>query len=251
MGNIEARAIRITDDCEFNDVDSFAEFMGYYLSEGSCSYHKDKKSWQVKIAQSKHLDVMNECCRRLFSKVWKATDAVYIPVTDSVGKYFKSLGRSHEKCVPKWIKESNKSIIDIFLKAYRLGDGSERTRTHFGGYESTEICYYTSSEAMMSDIGELILKLGASPSYSWNDHPDFIDKSGKMHHANRPVATISHNKGGSAHSKYLNIEEIDYDGLVYCLELKKNNTMFVRRNGRVTITGNCRCTLEIVPIGIS
>ncbi len=40
-----------------------------------------------------------------------------------------------------------------------------------------------------------------------------------------------------------------YDGIVYDVELEKNHTLFVRRNGKISISGNCRCTPEIIPEG--
>lgn len=37
--------------------------------------------------------------------------------------------------------------------------------------------------------------------------------------------------------------EIDYDGMVYDVELERNHTLFIRYNGKVMLSGNCRCTI--------
>ena len=42
---------------------------------------------------------------------------------------------------------------------------------------------------------------------------------------------------------------VDYDDFVYDVELKKFHTLFIKRNGKTTISGNCRCTLRNLPIG--
>lgn len=36
-----------------------------------------------------------------------------------------------------------------------------------------------------------------------------------------------------------NIKEIDYNDLVYCIEVQKYNTLFVRRNGKPIFSSNC------------
>lgn len=40
-----------------------------------------------------------------------------------------------------------------------------------------------------------------------------------------------------------------YSDMVYCAQLEKNHTMVVRREGRVTVSGNCRSWLIYVPKG--
>jgi hypothetical protein len=45
--------------------------------------------------------------------------------------------------------------------------------------------------------------------------------------------------------------EIQYDDMVYCVELKKFHTLITRRNGKVVVSGNCRCQILYVPKGFS
>ena len=44
------------------------------------------------------------------------------------------------------------------------------------------------------------------------------------------------------HDDDYNIEVIDYDGPVYCVELPKYHTLFTMRDGKTCWNGNCRCT---------
>ena len=43
--------------------------------------------------------------------------------------------------------------------------------------------------------------------------------------------------------------QIDYNGQIYDVELKKNHTLIVRRKGKVCVSGNCRCELIYIPKG--
>lgn len=38
------------------------------------------------------------------------------------------------------------------------------------------------------------------------------------------------------------VEKIDYTGMVYCVELPKYHTLWVKRNGKSSWNGNCRCS---------
>ena len=44
------------------------------------------------------------------------------------------------------------------------------------------------------------------------------------------------------HDDDYNIEVIDYDGSVYCVELPKYHTLWTMRNGKTCWNGNCRCS---------
>ena len=40
-----------------------------------------------------------------------------------------------------------------------------------------------------------------------------------------------------------------YEGFICDVELEKYHTLFIRRNGKVCISGNCRCDLRYIPKG--
>ncbi len=229
--------------------DDFVEFLGFYLSEGSISKHKS--GYQVKISQSKHLEYMAEVSKRLFINVWVGKDAIWIPVDEQVADFFMSMGRSSKsKRIPELIMLSDKKTILHFLKAFALGDGTTRTRECFGKYTSIEVCYYTSSVFMEAQLGELILKSGGTPSYSVNENPVYNDKEReKIYESNGAVYTIRHNSGRPSHKEFMAEKLIDYDDYVYDVELEKWHTLITRRNGKVVVSGNCRCTVNKVPKG--
>lgn len=224
----------------------FVEFLGYYLSEGSISKPK-VGFWQLKIAQEKHYDKMLPCAKKIFNRIWAGKDAFYIPLqNEDLILYFRYLGKSYNKFVPKEIKNSSKEIIRVFLDAYCLGDGSRKKGKVWKGYQfGDSITYSTSSKRMADDLGELILKMGNVPSYRY-----YAPYSRETQHKNglykskHPVYVISENIRSVSTYKNMPKECVDYNGMVYDVELEKNHTLFVRRNGKVTLSGNCRCTLN-------
>ena len=101
---------------EFGTAD-FVEFLGYYLSEGNIS-KPTRGSWQIKITQKKseNKELMLNIAKMLFNRIWNGREAFYIPLIDKdVVEYFKKLGKSYDKYIPKEIKELDKKYLKIFL----------------------------------------------------------------------------------------------------------------------------------------
>jgi len=224
----------------------FAEFMGYYLSEGSISKPKRGK-WQIKLSQQKNQTKtkMEKVSKKLFGKVWVGKEYIYIPLDDDkVISYFKQFGHSSEKYIPQEIKECDKKVLKIFLDAFMLGDGSERKENIWKGYVfSKERMYFTSSDRLASDIGELILKIGHKPSYSSPSPLKKIKFKNGTYTQKHSCWRIRENIRTTPNIKRINKRIVKYKDYVYDVELEKNHTLFVRRNGKILLSGNCRCTI--------
>jgi hypothetical protein len=231
-------------------ADVFFEFMGYFLSEGSISQPKGRQ-WQIKISQKKYKTIMDDCCKRLWSKIWIGKEATYAPLYDSnVIDFFRKFGKSWDKFIPDMIKRSSKRQIRIFLDALLLGDGSRRKNKQWKGCNfSDSLVYHTSSKRMADDISELILKIGKRPKMT-------PPKEGKVCHfrngdylIKHPCWSVIENRNTSPNIDSMEIKEINYTGYVYDVELEKHHTLFVRRNGQIVLSGNCRCQLVVIPGG--
>jgi len=251
---IENKTIKIS-NIKFNEDDWF-KFMGWYLSEGSISYHKNER-FEIKITQSdKKLEnkkEIYEVCKKLFHRAWFAKEYISIPINTAIGFYdekfvnhFLEMGRSYEKFIPDYIKNGSKRLLKIFLLSFCKGDGTFNKPSNFKDYEfNGDKIYYTSSNKMASDIGEILLKIGKRPSY-------YYDKGGFYEgYKTRPVWNIveCNNQYAIRTSRKQEdrLKEVDYSGMVYDVELEKYHTLFVRRNGKVWCSGNCRCTLNEYP----
>ncbi|MEM4379104.1 MAG: hypothetical protein QXL01_00255 [Thermoplasmatales archaeon] len=236
-------------DTIFNSS-QFMKFLGIYMSEGNTSMVRG--NYQIKISQKKFYNEFLEIAKTLFDKIWAGRDAFYIPLTDNpkLGKWFADLGKSNEKFIPEHLKSLSRPLLEDFLLYYRMGDGSLRNNKILSRQKkhSTSELFFTSSDKLSADIGELLLKCGYRPSYSKLDAKIIKHKNG-TYTIKHPCWVIRKSLSGSYSKQNTIKENMHYNGLVYDVELKKNHTLIVRRNGRVTVSGNCRCTLIYVPRG--
>lgn len=217
------------------------EFMGWYLSEGSISKPKSGV-WQIKISQSKFKNTdkynsIENLARSLFDKVWCGKEEMYIPLYNKEESYFLQFGKSYEKYIPENIKAKSPEFIEIFLSSYNKGDGSITRQKESHKYRRL---FFTSSKKMSEDIGELILKCGKNPSFSY-DKIKTIKFTNGIYTVKHPCYRIYEN---NAECFYITKkEEIEFSGIVRCVEMNKNKTIYIRRNGKTMWCGNCRCTM--------
>lgn len=206
------------------DATLLAEFMGWFLSEGCVRPNNRIKISQVDPDNRKRILL---CVNRLSTYTHVMSIAEYSTSIEFwcpvLHNYLKQFGHTFDKYVPKWIKAADRDVINTFLDAYRLGDGGVgQRRQHF---------YYTSSERMSADIGELLVKTGYFVGYVKR-----ISSTGNPH-------WVVYRKVSRTIRKYkkygIKVEKVPYSGVVYCLELEKNHVMLVRRNGKCSWQGNC------------
>lgn len=231
---------------EFKPSD-FAFFMAWFISEGSVLHNPlsaKSHGYPIKISQQK------EDNRRIIEKELQRICG-YLGLSLAIGEtcfevhskqlydYLKPLGYSHEKYIPKEVFSLNKECLNIFLDNYVLGDGHVRLSNK---YNSIERRVFTSSPRLKDDLCYLILLCGFNPSVSIHSH------EGKVVEHNNGVYTQNHDIYGIGitKSKYINyssctVDKIPYNGIVYCVELPKYHTLWVKRNGKVSWNGNCRC----------
>lgn len=229
---------------------NFCAFLGYYLSEGNINYEYNKNTCEIKISQNKdrYFDDILKYSRLCFGQNISRTgeQAIYIYINKELGKWFKDFGYSYEKYIPEEIKKLDKKYLQVFLEKYINGDGSrKKVDKIFHGYYfnciQEEIA--TSSYKMVADLSELVLKIGKAPKI------DIQDNRGKIAIKKDGSKIITKHliyKVRIKDSIYSTCKKqiIDYNDYVYCVEVQDNHTLFVKRNGNVTISGNCRCLLQ-------
>lgn len=232
----------------------FCEFMGYFLSEGSIINYGTRR---IHIAQSKekYLDKMFECCEKLFPSLNKCSNYIEIRLKlgkdDELYRWMNQFGHAHDKFIPKEIKDLSQEYLEIFLEAFRLGDGSIHKGRKWDGYQCKDNrTYSTSSPRLADDLGELILKTGKRPSYRNIGKVVVFDKRYQKSYTSKyDQIYIDECLNTTAVSEALKPQYIDYDGKIYDVELEKNHTLVIRRNGKICISGNCRCQTRYLPKG--
>lgn len=240
--------IRI-ENFEYN-VNDFCEFLGYYLSEGSVSC--DGRTWRVNISQMKESRYkMLECCKRLFGdkcSLQKERIEIYINENKRpLWYYLQRLGHSGDKYIPWEIKNLPIKQLSIFLDAFALGDGTIHRATEWRGYKFRETrSFSTSSEQLVADLSELLLKVGKRPSFMNLGKSVYnCKKQGKSYISKKDQWVINECRFQYSEVSQVKSELIDYSGYIYDVELERNHTLIVRREGKVCVSGNCRCDLRI------
>lgn len=219
----------------------YAFFMAWYISEGSILHNDEtakKKKYPIKITQIKKDN------RRLLEKELVRI-ADYLNIKLYIGEnyfefhskklhdYLKPLGYSHEKYIPKEIFNLSREDLWIFLDMYVKGDGHKR---------NNEKCLFTSSKQLADDLSYVALLGGYNPSVFVNSK-----KGKKVKHHNgiyvqkHDVYCVRLNTSEYTFMDSCSIDKISYDGKVYCIELPKYHTLWIKRNNQTSWNGNCRC----------
>ena len=140
--------------------------------------------------------------------------------------FMSQFGKSETKFIPSYLKELPSEKLQILLESYMFGD--------CGHLKNGGFVLKTVSKQLSEDLQEIILKLGSIPSISSRSY-----KTSKG--IDRTLWSIMYNKEPRRTYKttfYGEPKMEDYNGKVYCVSLVKNGFMVVRRNGKVSISGN-------------
>lgn len=223
----------------------FAYFMGWWLSEGHIERNRPNRigitQWDEKTLNTIYLNVQE----MLGNEVKVHLCSSYIAFHHKeLYNYLKQFGKSHEKFIPNEIKSLPLKYLKIFLEAYLKGDGSFRLQeSKFKEINSKEKVFFTSSHRMASDLSELILKCGGYPSISvQNTEGKEITFKNGTYKINHDMYRISWNRSKMAYSSKLKVEQVQYNNMVYCLELEKHHILWVKRNNKTAFSGNCTHT---------
>ncbi|HED06102.1 MAG TPA: phage tail tape measure protein, partial [Ignavibacteria bacterium] len=221
-------------------MDDWLEFLGWFVSEGSCNVTKKGQS-TVQIGQSftknpEKCVQIREVLERLEVpfKEYTSQDMCLFQVSNRIRNIVEWLldncytdrihPNSKTKRIPDFVKNLSPRQINIFLTSYGLGDGTVDKRN---GAKS----YSTSSPQLRDDLLDLLLKIGKTPSYITalpNSKNNLTSDHYKIHSSNK----IAH------HLRRKNIKYVDYEGLIWCIEVKPHHTIYIRRNGKCMWSGN-------------
>lgn len=225
------------------DFDLFCEFMGYWLSDGSLV-----RNLQISITQDERSEPRTDiisCIDRMGFKAHDNKGKINFYCRD-LCQYLRQFGHAYDKYVPDEIKNASKRQIGIFLDAFVTCDGYIRPPKPFIGNRGTmcksrvQRVFCSSSPRLQADLGECLVKIGKRPSYQVNSIKGTkVSIRGKEYRTNYDCVSIS--ECSSTTATQYNKEIIDYDGLVYDLELERNHVMYIRRNGKCFWGSNCRC----------
>lgn len=219
---------------------TYCKFMAYWLADGSST--PDRSSYNIKIAQQNN-DWMFDELKDFPFKIYKGKESLSIR-DKQLGEELARFGLCHEKYVPDIIKQMSPEMIRAFLIAYSKTDGTTRKGKLWKGHQFEDsITFFSTSKRMADDLGELIMKAGGRPSFRLENMAGReIEFRNGVYTINHNLWIVSWNKQIHSWTNNMDVKDVSYDGMVYCVELAKHHTLLVRRNGKIAWSGNCRST---------
>lgn len=216
------------------NADLFAEFLGWYASEGHLSYSRNK--YRVVGITQKDTRKIESLCNRLGMryKVYSDCSTAQVRIHDTqIAEWLSQYGVGYkEKRVPSIVKEFSPRQISIFLDAFRDGDGYSRTKDRD--------ILYTSSKRLADDLQELCF-LEGNQSTVMMRRLKGKEIQFKTHVAFSSVDGYVVSRVKSDSKIYIRTKDLKkeyYDGNVYCATMPKNGVLFTRRNGVCMWSGN-------------
>jgi len=220
--------------------DDWCEFLGWYISEGDAYFHITKKTWWISISQSdtknsKQYKEITALLKRMGIKATCVKDRIVFG-SKAVGEHLVAhCGKgAPNKTIPYYLRMATPRQIRLFLKSYAKGDG----------YKSANgVRYNTSSRKLAGDVQELIVKSGGYAKVSIRDNCGrksfIVDHWATTNHLDYLIIQQSKNhKTYNSEVKMCRVEDIEYNGEIFCVEVEPYHTVYVRRNGTCYWSGN-------------
>lgn len=208
-------------------MDTWLEFLGYYISEGCVHIRQRDRvvngrnyevaDYNILIAQEnpEKREIIAQCLQKMGFKFFQSDHHQFRICSKQLANILLPLGKSGDKYIPREFFSLSPRQSRILLDALVLGDGSKRGE----GY-----CYYSKSKQLADDVQELALRCGFAANIS--SHAKY----------NRDLYCV--NIRSPIEAALTPPEKVSYTGNVYCVNVT-NHVIFVRRNGKVALCGNC------------
>ena len=213
LEGVEAKTRRKIRNNKKVPIKLWLKFLALFLAEGWILLNHDEH-YTIGIAQSpqgkafKELEkILKEMSEIFHFKFFYDGKKQFYFGNKQLYEYLKQFGKSHDKYIPKEIKNLSPDLLKIFLYYYTLGDG----------YMENESYYQisTASEQMANDLQEIAIKIGkyATIRKYKNIFLIYIGLSNKY-----------------SYDRMAFLEKIPYKGKVYDVTLEKFHLLYVRRN---------------------
>ena len=214
------------------DIDDWAEFVGWYLAEGSFTYDEDcavgpRSRYMVRISQSrvvnptKYARIAALLGRMPFSWCETGDDGFAIH-TKQIAHYCRQFGFCEDKFIPEDLFLAPIAARALLLEALLLGDGRLGSKR---GYQQE--VFTTASPRLAADVERLAIGLGRSVS-----HKVYKDERAERYLDIHEVRLLQHpeRSARTAHPNYpARYWTEEYEGEVFCATVP-GGLLLVRRD---------------------
>jgi hypothetical protein len=212
------------------DQNSYAEFLGLYVAEGSVCQNVRDGNYKVIVTQNKTENhgfvkrvMIRSGCNVCYSK-----NGDFQINNKELWTWLKPLGKSHEKHFPReFLDKADRIQLKLAFDAYALGDGHWQSET--------SVSLFTTSDQLADDLQEICVKLGykTTRTYQPLDNPLHKNRWVVYVSLRDPLTKVDKNPDGRNDVVYE-----DYRGKVYCLSVEDTENFVLRQKGSVWISGN-------------
>ncbi len=223
-------------------MDTWLEFLGYWLTEGSINlkkYSVDLTTADPKLAR-RFMDVSKSIGET--PHCYPNERVIHIKFNSPIiSQYLAPLGHAEQKYIPRGYHHLCKRQLKILYEAMMAGDGDKIAQRKF----------WTSSARLKDDFQELLLRIGyvgicQVRKRQGSEHPG---PQGQVIHTNYPSWTVGiwkerltprvslRQTRRTNPSTAVREEIITYQGIVYCVQVA-SGVVYVRRNGKAVWCGN-------------
>ena len=220
----------------------FFEWLGFFVAEGST--YKGEHGYQCIITQKNDLDYVRDLFSSagiFFTEGKRSDDGINFRISTknnpkSLIILLASLGKSHEKHVPQFVKESTSIEIQSFIKGYLAGDGLH--------VKNGTVTATSASKRLIDDLQEVAIRAGmvtnVYPIGKIKNEFFINGTKTKQNHQTYKISFLSPKKSNPLLSlklskdfptQYSGWSKKQYSGMVYCLEVPSHIVM-VRRKGK-------------------
>jgi DNA-directed RNA polymerase beta subunit len=219
-------------------MEDWAEFVGWYLSEGYTHFREDQSAYRVKISQSKYANPANYAridallARLPFTYCRDGDGRGFSINTKQLAAYTRTLGRdSSDKFLPQYLLDAALPARERLLAALLAGDGREGSVRKSGKSYKQQV-YCTSSKELAAGVERLAISLGyAVRTRKYEDNRE------ERYLSIYEVRLLQHRERTALRRKGHYYTE-QYAGTVYCATVP-GGLLYVRRNGSVPVwSGN-------------
>lgn len=231
-------------------IEPYLRLMGWYLSDG-CLHFSEDRLRSVSISQKKGGRLYGSMVK--FSRKYtQLGTALYhyerppnkknpntiiearLVVADKTirERILSDCGRAKDKRIPRWVFGLSKRLKQILFDAMTLGDGTVRNTS------KKSVIYYSTLKGLANDVNELAVLCGWETSL-WGPYPQdgcFMYQTHVYKEASQTRTLIrSHN-----------VKKIPVTNQRIVCFTVPNQTLVVRRNGRISFQGNSKHAMHLV-----
>lgn len=246
----------VFDDLPISSED-YMKLMGAFLSDGTFGFNSNNEPDVLNINQKEH-NRLHPWMKRFYKKHKdklpislysykrkidqyrkKEMQEIILSIRDKsiINKLYKDCGHFKGKHIPRWVFSLSKRLMEIMYNHMHLGDGTVRN-TNFKSN-----IYYTSVQQLANDTQELAVLCGWETSL-YGPYT-YVNKDGRevtsyQVHINKNSSNIDR---ATLNNNLKKISVINQR--VVCFSVP-NSTLIVRRNGHISIQGNCKHGTQLV-----